>query len=274
MATPATAKKTLLGKIPVAILCGGRGTRLKEETEAIPKPLIKIGDQPILWHIMKMYYEHGFRKFVLLTGYKGESIKEYFSRYPIYHSDFTVTFRGGAANITYHSHPKEDWEVTIVDTGLDTQTGGRVKRAERFLNRGTFMLTYGDGVADVDLPKLLAFHRGHAGLATMTGVYPPGRFGVIQVDGRRVVNFQEKPSVREGYINGGFFVLEPDVFRFLSDNPSLNFEKEVLPRLAAESHLSVFPHHGYWQCMDTLRDVEFLNDEWSKGNAPWKKWED
>jgi len=271
---PDTKENNPYSEIPVAILCGGRGTRLKEETEAIPKPLVKVGDQPILWHIMKMYYTQGFRKFVLLTGYKGENIKEYFSKYPLYHSDFTVKFREGRAAITYHTLPKEDWEVTIVDTGLDTQTGGRLKRAERFLNKGTFMLTYGDGVADVELSKLFAFHREHGGLATMTGVYPPGRFGVIQVEGARVVNFQEKPSVREGYINGGFFVLEPGVFPYFSESPSLNLEKEVLPRLAAESHLSVFPHHGYWQCMDTLRDVEFLNDEWARGNAPWKNWTD
>ena len=268
-----TTKENPLSEIPVAILCGGRGTRLKEETEAMPKPMIKVGDQPMLWHIMKIYYSHGFRKFVLLTGYKGEQIKEYFSRYPIYHTDFTVKFREGTADITYHTLPKEDWEVTVVDTGLDTQTGGRLKRAERFLNKGTFMFTYGDGVSNIELPKLLAFHREHAGLATMTGVFPPGRFGIIQVDGKRVVNFQEKPNIREGHVNGGFFVLEPEVFRFLSNDSLLNFEKEVLPRLANESHLSVFLHDGYWQCMDTLRDVEFLNDEWAKGNAPWKNWE-
>lgn len=267
-------KKINISEIPVAILCGGKGARLKEETEAIPKPLVKIGDHPILWHVMKIYHAQGFRKFVLLTGYKGEKIKEYFYRYPMHHSDFTISFSGGAMRIDYHTLPKEDWQVTILDTGLDTQTGARLKQAKKFIDSGTFMLTYGDGVANVDFKELLKFHQAQGRIATMTGVYPPGRFGMIETYGSKVVNFSEKPKVKEGYINGGFFAIEPKIFKFLSNDPKLNFEKEVLPRLASASHLSVYPHHRYWQCMDTLRDVEFLNEEWEKGNAKWKLWKD
>jgi len=264
---------TDVSKIPVAILCGGRGTRLREETEYIPKPLVKVGERPMLWHVMKIYHAQGFKKFVLLTGYKGEKIKEYFLTYPLQQSDFTISFSGEATKIKYHTYPKEDWEVTVLDTGLDSQTGARVKKAEKFLNKGTFMLTYGDGVANLRLSELLNFHRGEGRVATMTGVYPPGRFGIVEIEGARVVNFREKPDVRDGYINGGFFALEPGVFDFLSENPTLNFEKDVLPRLAAGSHLAIYPHAGYWQCMDTLRDVEFLNEEWERGNARWKIWE-
>lgn len=267
-------KKINISEIPVAILCGGKGARLKEETEAIPKPLVKIGDHPILWHVMKIYHAQGFRKFVLLTGYKGEKIKEYFYRYPMHHSDFTISFSGGAMRIDYHTLPKEDWQVTILDTGLDTQTGARLKQAKKFIDSGTFMLTYGDGVANVDFKELLKFHQAQGRIATITGVYPPGRFGMIETYGSKVVNFSEKPKVKEGYINGGFFAIEPKIFKFLSNDPKLNFEKEVLPRLASASHLSVYPHHRYWQCMDTLRDVEFLNEEWEKGNAKWKLWKD
>lgn len=261
-------------KIPVVIFCGGKGTRLKEETEVIPKPLVKIGDYPILWHIMKIYGAQGFRRFVLLTGYKGEKIREYFYNYPFYHSDFTLSVSGGERNVVYHNvKNQDDWEITVLGTGLESETGNRLKQAERFLSGGTFLLTYGDGVADVNLKELLNFHRQHGSTVTVTGVEPPARFGEIRVDGAHVTHFWEKKNIQGGRINGGFFVVEPAIFSSLSDGPALNFEKDVLPELARERKLTVYLHHGYWQCMDTLRDVELLNEEWRKGSAPWKIWE-
>ncbi|MDP3935233.1 MAG: glucose-1-phosphate cytidylyltransferase [Candidatus Giovannonibacteria bacterium] len=261
-----------ISQIPVVILCGGRGTRLKEETEFVPKPLVKIGEKPILWHIMKIYYAQGFKKFVLLLGYKGYQIKEYFHQYPIYHSDFTMR-QGKTSEIIYHNRPDEDWEVTFVDTGLDTQTGGRIKKAEKFLKDGAFMLTYGDCLANVDLQKLLESHYASNKLATVTGVYPPGRFGEMVVSGGDVVSFAEKPP-QSKHINGGFFVLGPKIFTALSGDPLLNFEKHVLPKLAEEKQLALYAHPGYWQCMDTLHDMELLNEEWQRGSASWKIWAD
>lgn len=261
-------------KIPVVIFCGGKGTRLKEETEVIPKPLVKIGDYPIIWHIMKIYGAQGFRKFVLLTGYKGEKIREYFYHYPLYQSDFTLSLAGGRRTMTYHDvKNREEWEITILDTGLEAETGCRLKRAEKFLTGGTFMLTYGDGVANVNLSELLYLHRKHKATVTVTGVEPPARFGEIRVDGPHVTHFWEKMNVEGGRINGGFFAVEPEIFSVLSHDPQLNFEKKVLPELARDRQLAVHLHRGYWQCMDTLRDMEILNEEWRKGTAPWKIWE-
>lgn len=261
-------------KIPVAIFCGGRGTRLKEETEVVPKPLVKIGDHPIIWHIMKIYSAQGFRKFVLLTGYKGEKIREYFYHYPLYQSDFTLSLTEGKRNISYHdTKQQEDWEVTVLDTGLEAETGCRLKRAEKFLSGGPFLLTYGDGVSNVNMRQLLDFHRTHKGMVTVTAVEPPARFGEIHVEGVHATHFWEKVNVQGGRINGGFFAVEPAIFSFLSDSPALNFEKDVLPELAKEKGLTVYLHNGYWQCMDTVRDMEFLNEEWRKGNAPWKIWQ-
>lgn len=236
-------------QIPVIILCGGRGTRLKEKTEIIPKPLVKIGGKPILWHIMKIYQTYGFSKFLLPIGYKGEKIKKYFN-----------------------NNNREDWQVEIVDTGLDTETGTRLKKMEEFINAPLFMLTYGDGVADVNLDKLLFVHRSQGKLATVTGVRPPARFGELQIEGSMVVSFQEKPQASRGYINGGFFVMKRDVFRYIPINQNVSLEGNVLPVLAQNKQLSVFCHNGYWQCMDTLRDVEFLNQEWDEGRAAWKIW--
>jgi len=260
--------------MPVVIFCGGRGTRLKEETTVIPKPLVKIGEHPILWHIMKSYHAQGFRKFVLLVGYLGEKIKEYFYTYPIHHGSFTIRPGGNGPVINYHQIPVEDWEVTVLDTGIDAETGARLVRAKPYLEQGRFLLTYGDGVADVNLEELLRFHDTHRPVVTITGVHPPSRFGVLEVEGPRAKTFFEKPTSQSSYINGGFFVVEPSIFTFLSDDPKLNFEKDILRRLARESGLAVYPHHGYWQCMDTIRDVEFLNEEWAKGKAPWKVWDE
>lgn len=259
-------------RIPVVILCGGKGTRLKEETEVIPKPLIKIGEFPVVWHVMKIYYAQGFRKFILLTGYKGEKIKEYFYSYPMRHSDFTVRRGAQGDEITYHARPSEDWEVTLVDTGVETEKGGRLKKAAHFIGDTPFMLTYSDGVTNLNLAELVRFHRAHGLLATVSAVRPPGRFGEIAVEGDLVRSFEEKPSRQQGLINAGFFMMEPKVLQSLSDDPMLDLEKDVLPALARESALAVYRHEGYWQCMDTLRDVELLNDTWKRGNAPWKLW--
>lgn len=260
-------------KIPVAIFCGGRGTRLKEETEVTPKPLVKIGDHPIVWHIMKIFSAQGFRRFVLLTGYKGEKIREYFYHYPLYQSDFTLSLAGGRRTIAYHGEKnREDWEVTVLDTGLTAETGCRLKRAEKFLSGGTFLLTYGDGVSDVDVRRLLNFHRTHKAMITVTAVEPPARFGEIRTEGVHATNFWEKTNMQSGRINGGFFVVEPEIFSKLSSDPELNFEKNVLPQLAKDRNLTAYMHNGYWQCMDTVRDMEVLNEEWRKGSAPWKIW--
>ncbi|HZS38696.1 MAG TPA: glucose-1-phosphate cytidylyltransferase [Polyangia bacterium] len=253
----------------VVILAGGFGTRLSEETEIKPKPMVEIGGRPILWHIMKGYARHGFNEFVIALGYKGESIKEYFLNYPDHNSDLTVQTATG--HVSRRKTPPEDWIVHLQDTGLETITGGRVKRLAPFLTE-TFMLTYGDGVADVDLPKLLAFHRAHGKLATLTAVRPPARFGALELDGDRVTRFHEKPQAGEGWINGGFFVMEPGVLEYI-DGDAIHLEREPLERLAQDGQLMVHRHAGFWQPMDTLRDVRQLNAMWSAGKAPWKTWE-
>lgn len=260
-------------QLSVVIFCGGHGTRLKEETEVIPKPLVRIGERPILWHIMKLYLAQGFRRFVLLTGYKGEQIKNYFYQYPVQMSDFTVSYVNGVRHVTFHSAPVENWEITVLDTGLMTETAGRLKRAQAFLEKSPFMLTYGDGVSDVDLHKLLAFHAEHRPLVTMTGVHPPGRFGEIRTEGPYAATFWEKPHVTTGYINGGFMVVEPEIYSYIGDDELLSFEKHILPNVVRDRKMIVHPHDGYWQCMDTLRDTELLNNVWKQGQAPWKKWD-
>jgi glucose-1-phosphate cytidylyltransferase len=259
--------------IPVVIFCGGRGTRLKEETEVLPKPMVRIGERPILWHIMKIYYAQGFRNFVLLLGYKGEKIKEYFCNYMLHTSDFTLESRKGGTKHTYHSSPSEDWKITFVETGLNTQTGGRLKRAQKYIKSRTFMLTYGDGVADIDLSQLLETHRSKGRVATMSGVIPPGRFGEVLRDEGDIIGFNEKPTRSDVLINGGFFAVDQKVFDELSEDVSLEFEKHVLPELAKQKKLAVYPHGGYWQCMDTVRDMEVLNSEWHSGSAYWKVWQ-
>lgn len=266
-------KEQTVADIPVLIFCGGRGTRIKEETELIPKPLVKIGGKPILWHIMKIYYAQGFRRFVLLLGYKGEKIKEYIHNYALYTKDFTLKHRPGSAHVKFHGASPESWEVTCIDTGQDTQTAARLKKASAHLGKAPlFMLTYGDGVADVDLDELLKNHRKHKTLVTMTGVRPPARFGEIIMDQGKVVAFDEKPEQTTMLINGGFFAVDPKVFKHIADDDALTFERHVLPELAKKGELSVMPHGGYWQCMDTIRDMELLNTEWNSGQAAWKIW--
>lgn len=254
------------------ILCGGLGTRLREETEYRPKPMVEIGGRPILWHIMKGYAAHGFTDFVLLVGYKGQMIKEFFLNYEWLHRDITVTL-GRRGSVRHHdNHAEDGWRVTIVDTGGDTMTGARIKRAVDYIEGDRFMLTYGDGVANVDIPRLVIDHQRSRRLATVTGVRPPSRFGELVIEGDRVTRFNEKPQMHEGFINGGFFVLERGVLEYLSDEPSCVLEREPLERLADEDQLHVHCHTGFWQCMDTYRDLQLLNTLWESGEAPWKVW--
>jgi glucose-1-phosphate cytidylyltransferase len=260
-------------EIPVVILCGGQGTRLREETEYRPKPMVEIGGKPILWHIMKLYGAQGFRRFVLCLGYKGFMVKQYFLRYHEHVRDFTISMKTGEP--TFHnSAGEEDWEVTCAETGLDTYTGTRIWQVRKYLDVDTFMLTYGDGVGDVDLSALLAFHRRHGTVATVTGVRPTSRYGEIEVDGDgRAVEFNEKPTVKEGVVSGGFFVFQRQVFDYLSGDPKEYFEEEPLRRLAREGQLSVYLHEGSWHSMDTYRDYLHLNELWQHGQAPWKIWD-
>ena len=260
--------------VPVVILAGGLGMRIREETEFRPKPMIPIGGHPILWHIMRMYSHHGFKRFLLCLGYKGEVIKDYFLHYDALRSDFTIRF-GRRKDLRFHDRlPESGWTVTLADTGRESMTGARLQRAGRYLRSKTFMLTYGDGLADVDLRALLRFHRAHGKLATVTGVSPPSRFGELVTRGRRVARFTEKPSGRDRQINGGFFVLERRALSYLSSDPSCSFEREPLERLAADGQLMVYEHRGFWQCLDTMRDLARLVELWEGGEAPWKVWKD
>ena len=253
----------------VVILCGGLGTRLSEETQVRPKPMVEIGGRPILWHIMRMYEAAGLRDFVLALGYKGEVIKDYFLNYHPRQSDITVNLKSGA--VEYSNPTVEDWSVSLVDTGASTQTGGRLLRLQSKLrSQGTFMLTYGDGVADLDLQALLKFHRSHGKLATVTAVRPPARFGDLQITDNRVTSFAEKPQTGEGWINGGFFVFEPAVFDYIASDETI-LERAPLEKLASDSQLMAFHHTGYWQSMDTLRDKNALEALWVAGNPPWSK---
>jgi glucose-1-phosphate cytidylyltransferase len=251
------------------ILAGGLGSRLAEETTVRPKPMVEIGGRPILWHIMNVYAAHGFRDFVVACGYKGEVIKQYFTDFHLHDSDMTVDLREGRVEV--HSQRGPDWRVTLVDTGAETQTGGRVKRAGPWVRDETFLMTYGDGVGDVDVKAAVEFHRSHGRLATITAVRPPARFGGLEFDGDRVVRFAEKPQIGEGWINGGYMVLEPAVLDYLAGDETV-FEREPLERLAADGQLMAYRHDGFWQPMDTLREKLLLEDLWRAGSAPWKVW--
>ena len=258
----------------VMILCGGMGTRLREETELRPKPMVEIGGRPILWHIMKLYAAHGFRDFILCLGYKGHLIKDYFLNYRAYQSDFTIHL-GDSQRIDYHAAADEDaWRVTFVETGETAQTGARIARAGRFVRGELFCLTYGDGVSNVDISELMAFHRAHGRIGTVTGVRPAGRFGELDVDAAgRAIQFNEKPQVEKGFINGGFFVFQRRFLDdYLEDRDDLVLEQEPLQRLAQAGHLMVYPHTGFWQPMDTYREFKLLSDAWASGKAPWKVW--
>jgi len=253
----------------VVILAGGLGTRLSEETGLRPKPMVEIGGKPILWHIMKIYSKYGFNDFVICLGFKGYIVKEYFSNYFLHMSDVTFDMRSNSMEV--HQNYAEPWKVTLVDTGADSMTGGRVKRVAPYLD-GTFMLTYGDGVADVDINALLAFHKAHGKDATVTSTQPSGRFGALNMDGDgNVLAFQEKPVGDGSWINGGFFVLEPAVLERISSDATV-FEKEPLEGLARDGELVAYKHSGFWQPMDTLRDKNHLEELWNSGNAPWKIW--
>jgi glucose-1-phosphate cytidylyltransferase len=255
----------------VAILAGGVGSRLAEETELKPKPMVEIGGKPILWHIMMHYSSFGWNDFVIALGYKGEVIKKYMIDYSALNRDLTVEMRTG--RVTLNSGLTSDWRVELVDTGVNTNTGGRIKRLARHLGDRTFMLTWGDGVSNVNLHHLLAFHRSHGKLATLTAVRPTARFGHLELSGNKVVEFSEKPQTAEGWINGAFFVLEPSVFEYIKgdDTP---WEKEPLERLAADGQLMAYCHESFWQCMDTLREKKYLEGLWASGNAPWKLWKE
>jgi glucose-1-phosphate cytidylyltransferase len=255
--------------VKVVILAGGLGTRLTEETIVKPKPMVEIGGRPILWHIMKIYGRWGFEDFVVCLGYKGYMIKEFFANYVVHGSDITIDLRTNSSLL--HGNSTEPWRITLVDTGDKTMTGGRILRIRNYLDNQTFMLTYGDGVADIDVQALLAFHKSHGKLATVTAVRPPSRFGGMAIDNGLVTDFTEKPQLGEGWINGGFFVLEPGVFDYISGD-EMPFERQPLERLARDGQLAAYKHGSFWQCMDTLRDVMLLNELWDSGGCPWKVW--
>ncbi len=252
----------------VLILAGGLGTRLSEETHLIPKPMIEIGGKPILWHIMKLYSHYGFDEFIILLGYKGYIIKEYFSNYFLHQSDVTIDL--GKNTLEIHEQHSEPWRVTLIDTGLMTQTGGRVLRAKNYVGNETFMLTYGDGVSNVNIKQLLAFHMSHGHAATVTAVQPEGRYGTI-ISGKdgKIGNFVEKPPGDGAWINAGFFVLDPKVFEYLREGNNTIFERSPLENLAKDGELYSFQHHGFWKAMDNLRDKVQLQEIWEKGDAPW-----
>jgi len=261
-------------KVKLVILCGGLGTRLREETEFRPKPLVEIGNHPILWHIMKIYAHYGVTDFILCLGYKGEMIKEYFLNYEAMNNDFTIQL-GDHNSVKFHSgHLEKGWNVTLVDTGDRAQTGTRIKRIEKYIDGDTFMVTYGDGVGNVNIQQVLEHHRECGKIGTVTGVHPSSRFGELRVDGKDIVTFSEKPQVNEGFINGGFFVFNRKFFNYLSDDNDCYLEREPLEKLTNERQLSAYLHNGFWQCMDTQREVNVLRDLWGDKKAPWKIWKD
>ena len=253
----------------VIILAGGFGTRLSEKTEKIPKPMLPIGEKPILWHIMKTYAFYGYNNFFLALGYKSEVIKDYFLNYHTLNSDFTVNLATGV--VTTLQRDEVNWNVTLVDTGYNTMTGGRLKRLQKFIGKYTFLLTYGDGVADIDLSELIKFHKNHGKLVTVTAVRPGARFGELELEDSIVTSFIEKPQLKQGWINGGYFVIEPEFFDLISGDSDM-LEREPLERAAQAGELMAYKHYGFWKCMDTLRDKNILNDLWYKQQSPWKVW--
>jgi len=254
----------------VAILAGGVGTRLAEETVLKPKPMVEIGGMPILWHIMKLYSHYGHNDFAVALGYKGEYIKKFFVDYCSLQGNLSVNL--GTAEVNSHGSDPVNWTVDLIETGADTATGGRIKRLQPYVGDGTFMLTWGDGVADVDIPNLIEFHKSHGKLATVTAVRPAARFGHIEFDGDRVVEFSEKPQTQEGWINGAFFVLEPEIFDYI-EGDATQWELEPMMGLARDGQLMAYRHSSFWQCMDTLRDKKRLEELWSTGSPPWRVWE-
>jgi glucose-1-phosphate cytidylyltransferase len=255
--------------LKVAILAGGVGSRLSEETVLKPKPMVEIGGHPILWHIMMMYSHYGFNDFIIALGYKGDVIKKYMIDFCNLNSNLTV--KTGTGDVRIHDWGRVDWNVELIDTGLKTQTGGRIKRLREYFGNETFMLTWGDGVSNIDLNKLMKFHKSHGKYATVTAVRPPARFGHLIFNGDAVGNFSEKPQTAEGWINGAFFVLEPEIFDYI-DGDRTHWEKEPMERLASDGQLMAYRHDDFWQCMDTLRDKVLLEKLWESGNPPWKTW--
>ena len=253
----------------VVILAGGLGTRLSEETELKPKPMVEIGGLPILWHIMNVYASAGYREFIIALGYRGTAIKQYFLNYYYANHDLTVNLKNG--NLKVHQRRGEDWTVHCVDTGLNTGTGGRLKMLKSWIGKDPFLMTYGDGISNVNIPELVKFHKHQKKLATVTAVRPPARFGGIEISKGMVKRFIEKPQIGEGWINGGFFVLEPEVLDYINDKKTM-FEREPIERLVKDHELSAFEHDDFWQCMDTMRDVKLLEQLWQSGKAPWKVW--
>ncbi len=257
----------------IVILCGGMGTRLREETEFRPKPMVKIGTKPILWHIMKHYAHHGFNKFVLCLGYKGEAVKEYFYHYMLHNNDVTIKL-GKNRQITLHENSEvEDWEITLVDTGDHTLKGARIHKVREYLNEDYFMVTYGDGLCNINIKQLVEFHKKHGKIATVTGVSPRSSYGQVKESKGKVIRFIEKPKIEEGMINGGFFVFRKDFFDYLNPNDDCDFEIGPLEQLTAKGELMVYHHKGDWACMDTYRDTVFLNRLWESGQAFWKEWD-
>ena len=249
------------------ILCGGLGTRLSEETSLVPKPMVRIGEAPILQHIMNMYSKHDFNEFVLALGFKAEVIKEYFLNFYALSNDLKIDLRKGSVEYLKESH--RNWNVHLIDTGLNTMTGGRLARLKDYLGKETFMMTYGDGVSDINISELVRFHKRHGKIGTFTAVRPPSRFGVIEFDGDQVTSFKEKPQAQEGWISGGFFVFEPEIFNYLKDGDETVLEKRPLEKLAEDGQLMGYRHEGFWQCMDTLRDKHYLNKIWEEQKSPW-----
>ena len=256
--------------IPVVILAGGLGTRLREETDVKPKPMVDVGGRPMMWHIMKIYASYGFKEFVICLGYKGELIKEYFLDYRLKSRNLTIDLKTGGVDC-HGEDVQDDWRVHLLDTGPDTMTGGRVLRAARYIGQRTFMLTYGDGVSNVDIAKLVNFHKQNGKIGTVTAVRPPARFGGLQIEGSLINSFDEKPQIGEGWINGGFMVFEPEIAKFLDDDNTV-LEKAPLENLASKGELAAFQHQDYWQCMDTIRDLNHLRSLWNDNVAPWKIW--
>lgn len=257
--------------IPVVILCGGKGTRLREETEYKPKPMVEVGGRPILWHIMKIYAHYGFFRFILCLGYRGSVIKDYFLNYEAMNNNFTIQL-GASNKLCYENgHEEQGFQVSLIDTGLEAMTGARIKRVEPYVNAETFMVTYGDGLADINLADELAYHQAHGRLATLAAVRPPSRYGILDLaEDNRIVRFQEK--VRNDWINGGFFIFNRRVFDYLDDGPACVLEQAPLERLAAEEQLLAYRHRGFWIGMDTFREYELLNDLWNTGRAEWAVW--
>ena len=256
----------------VIILCGGKGTRIREETEFRPKPLIQIGDKPILWHIMKTYAHYGFNDFILCVGYKGDMIKDYFLNYETINNDFTIQL-GRHNNVTFHNkHDETDWRVTVVDTGGEAQTGARIKRVGKYIDSDLFMVTYGDGIANIDIGQLVKFHTDHDKIGTITGVHPPSRFGELMVRNNRLVQFQEKPQVKDGLINGGYFVFKREFLGYLKEHDDCYLEREPLENLTTEGNLMIYTHDDFWQCVDTYRELQLLTKLWESPNPSWKVW--